>query len=165
MAMMLLHLPNIAAQFKKVNGAIYEALYVDYTPCLLTLLANASHSSRAFDEIQSRETPQETAQWAEMYKSFMPSFLSVQGSAIESKVSSITAAIAIPSITADSEGNLNAFGKAFERMAVLYHPRESFSFPQEMMLDFPTTTIADIRKRAALTKSLPSVTMSLSLTR
>lgn len=129
MAMMLLHLPNIAAQFKKVNGAIYEALYVDSMPRLLTPLAYASRSSRAFDETQSRETPQETAQWAEMYKSFMPSFLSVQRSAIESKLSSIMAAIAIPSITADSKGNLNAFGKAFESVAVLYHPREAFIFP------------------------------------
>lgn len=101
--MMLLHLPNIAAQFKKVNGAIYEALYVDFMPRLLTPLAYPSRSSRAFDEIQSRETPQETAQWAEMYKSFKPSFLSVQGSAIESKLSSITAAIAIPSITATAK--------------------------------------------------------------
>lgn len=79
MAMMLLHLPNIAAQFKKVNGAIYEVLLVDSMPRLLTPLVYASRSSRAFDEIQSRETPQETAQWAEMPKSFMPSFLSVQG--------------------------------------------------------------------------------------
>lgn len=99
-----------------------------------------------------------------MYKSFLPSFLSAQGSGIETKMSGNTAAIAVPSITADNEGNLNAFGKVFESMAVLYHPEEAFAFPQELILVFPTTSIADIRKRAALTNSVPSATISLRLT-
>lgn len=90
----------------------------------------------------------------------MLSFLSVKY-----KASSVTVAAAVPTITADNKGNLNAFGKAFERMAVLYRPGEAFSFQQGLILDYPTTSIADIEKRAACTKSVPHGTMPSSLTR
>lgn len=123
--------PAIAQQFKIVNTAMYEAFL-------------------AFDAIQKCEAPPKPTLWADEYKKWVPKFLSGQEVLVASKMKALTAAITqVPAATKDRNGNDNIYSSAFTDLASMYNPDNAFRFNQAALLEWPTTSTANILKRAA----------------